>query len=146
MAILSRYLTGDHESCDRQFAESENRVAAGDWPAADSEFKLFRSATLSHFRREEAILFPPFEQRTGMIAGPTSIMRSEHEQMRGILEAMAGAVSDRDMESYLGHSETLLMLLRQHNIKEEQILYPMIDRTLADEAAELLSRMQDETD
>jgi iron-sulfur cluster repair protein YtfE (RIC family) len=146
MTVLARYLIGDHEHCDRLFAEAENSVADGNWALAESGFGQFSAATLRHFRREESILFPAFENRTGMTSGPTSVMRSEHEQIRGILEAMASTLAERDSAAYLGHSETLLMLLRQHNIKEEQILYPMVDRALAGEAAVLLTRLQDETD
>jgi len=145
MPMLARYLTDDHDQCDQLFAEAENAVADGKWADAESGFGQFRSATLRHFQREESILFPAFEDRTGMTQGPTSVMRDEHEQIRGVLEVMAGTLASRDSAAYLGHSETLLMLLRQHNLKEEQILYPMVDRAMADEAAVLLSRMQGES-
>lgn len=142
METLSRYLTEDHEHCDTLFAEAENAVASGDWAEAGAEFARFRMATLRHFLCEEDILFPAFESATGMTSGPTMVMRSEHEQIRLALEAMAEAVAARNAEAYLGYAETLLMLLRQHNLKEEQILYPMTDRAMAGETPDLLARMQ----
>jgi hemerythrin-like domain-containing protein len=94
-----------------------------------------------HFAREESVLFPAFEARTGMSGGPTFVMRAEHQQMNGLLGEMNSALSQRDAKTYLGLSETLLMLMRQHNMKEENILYPMSDQALADEQADLLDRM-----
>ncbi len=73
--------------------------------------------------------------------GPTQVMRSEHEQMRELFQAMADAVTARDRDNYLGESETLLMMMQQHNLKEEQILYPMADQALAGELDELFRRM-----
>jgi iron-sulfur cluster repair protein YtfE (RIC family) len=142
METLSRYLTEDHAHCDDLFAAAENAVAAADWTTVEAGFDRFRAATQRHFQCEEDILFPAFESATGMTAGPTMVMRSEHEQIRQALAAMAEAVADRNADAYLGYGETLLMLLRQHNLKEEQILYPMTDRAMAGETPTLLARMQ----
>jgi len=142
MNRLSHYLTGDHNRCDDLFAETENTVADGDWVNATAAFMAFRKALLRHFAIEDELLFPLFEERTGMASGPTMVMRSEHAQMTGVLAAMSQALENRAGNDYLGHAETLLMLMRQHNIKEEQILYPMIDRVMSDEEDSLLSRME----
>jgi hemerythrin-like domain-containing protein len=88
------------------------------------------------------VLFPAFEARTGMSGGPTFVMRAEHQQMNGLLAEMNAALNQSDGKSYLGLSETLLMLMRQHNMKEENILYPMSDQALADEMSDLLGRME----
>ncbi len=142
MPSLSEYLTQDHAHCDRLFAEAENTVAEKDWPAAAHLFAEFRQASLRHFAREEESLFPAFEAMTGAQGGPTFVMRQEHDQMRDVLLAMAEALARQEGSRFLGLSETLLMLMRQHNLKEEQILYPMCDRALAGMAAELLARME----
>lgn len=140
MQNISDYLTEDHEHCDSLFAATENAVCASDWATADARFAEFMADTLRHFSREETILFPEFEQLTGMTGGPTQVMRDEHIQMRNALEGMAAAVARRDTDAYLGLSETLLMLMRQHNMKEERILYPMIDQALPDAGA-VIQRM-----
>lgn len=132
MNEITDYLTDDHEHCDRLFADAENAVAAGQWERAASLFDDLMRDTLRHFRREEEVLFPEFEATTGMVGGPTRVMADEHIQMRNTLEGMAAAVAGRDTQAYLGLSETLLMLMQQHNMKEERILYPMADQALAD--------------
>jgi len=42
---------------------------------------------------------------------------------------------------FAGHAETLHILMQQHNMKEEQVLYPMTDRLLGGQAADLVAQM-----
>jgi hemerythrin-like domain-containing protein len=142
MDTISGTLTHDHEHCDTLFTTAENEVTDSEWGRATLSFEAFRTATLLHFAREETLLFPDFEARTGMHGGPTYVMRAEHDQMRDNLAAMGQALERRDARAYLGLSETLLMLMRQHNMKEEQILYPMADQALADSAGAIVSAMR----
>lgn len=135
MTDIAHYLTDDHEFCDGLFAEAENAVCADDWAGAGERYAAFAQAVQRHFAREENVLFPEFEARTGMTGGPTVVMRDEHAQMRNAMEGMAAALAQHDRSAYLGLSETLLMLMRQHNLKEERILYPMADQALPDAEA-----------
>ncbi len=142
MTRISEFLSDDHNACDDLFAAAENAVATKDWSKASSDFNNFTAGMRRHFAREEEVLFPAFEARTGMSGGPTFVMRAEHQQINGLLAEMNAALNQSDGKTYLGLSETLLMLMRQHNMKEENILYPMSDQALADEMANLLGRME----
>ena len=150
MSTIQSILTDDHDHCDDLFAEAENQVASAqnetDWQRAQSVFERFHSTTLMHLAREEQALFPAFESASGMPGGPTYVMRHEHTQMRDSLNAMAHALAEEDRDGYLGQSETLLMLMRQHNMKEEQMLYRMCDQVLAGERNALLERIALMTD
>ena len=142
MTDISRFLSAEHTHCDDLFVAAENAVASADWQNGLPHFQAFEAATLHHFMREEAVLFPAFEARTGMSHGPTAVMRGEHDDVRETLQSMGQALVKHDTETYLGLAETLLMLLRQHNLKEEQMLYPMADQALADTASEIVRRME----
>ncbi|MFC1680866.1 hemerythrin domain-containing protein, partial [Pseudomonadota bacterium] len=83
-----------------------------------------------------------FEDATGTTAGPTEIMRSEHTQMRDLLYRMNAALEQRDQDDYLGYSETLLIIMQQHNAKEEQMLYPMADQVLGPDVDEVIRSME----
>ncbi len=135
MSPIADLLSTDHIHCDALFADAEEATAERDWAAAGRIFADFRGAMDRHLAAEEDTLFPAFEARTGMRGGPTQVMRAEHEQMRGLLEQMQTAVERHNDAAYLGLAETLLMLMRQHNMKEEQILYPLSDQALGDDAA-----------
>ena len=75
--------------------------------------------------------------------GPTRVMRLEHQQMRETLTGMASTLASGDLENYLGEAETLLILMQQHNIKEEQVLYPMSDRFLGSVMDSVIQAMQE---
>lgn len=69
-------------------------------------------------------------------------MLMEHAQIKELLKQMGAAVESKDTQEYGGLSETLLMVMQQHNNKEENILYPIMDQILAKEREALFGRMQ----
>ena len=142
MDTLSSYLTHDHRRCDEHFVEAERHVAQSRWPEAGDRLTAFVTDMRRHFAREEQVLFPAFEAATGMTSGPTAVMRMEHRQIEQLMASLQAALDRRDREEYLGVSETLLMLMQQHNAKEENILYPMADRSLAAAGDRVLERMR----
>ncbi|RLJ20085.1 hemerythrin HHE cation-binding protein [bacterium endosymbiont of Escarpia laminata] len=142
MSTISATMTHDHRRCDEIFAAAENETAKGDWAAAATQFEAFHAAMEHHFKMEEEVLFPAFEEITGMAMGPTEVMRGEHAQMRDLFQEMAESVDAKDQDRYLGLSDTLLVVMQQHNAKEEQMLYQMSDQVLGGQASELLQRME----
>lgn len=138
------FFTGDHHVCDDLWAAVEAAAEAGDdATAAIAAFAAFDAAMRRHFDMEEQVLFPAFESATGITRGPTVVMRTEHDQMRGVLDQIARAAARRDLDGVLDHGDTLLMLVQQHNVKEEGMLYPMCEAHLGDrwrEIAEALAR------
>ena len=137
MSLPTQVLPAHHRHCDDLFVAAEEATQRGDWAAAAPGFELFHGQMKAHFEAEEGLLFPAFEAATGMSAGPTQMMRHEHEQMRSLLSHLAAACAAHDGEAYAGVAETLLMLMQQHNMKEENILYPMCDQALGAEAERL---------
>lgn len=142
MDTISSFMTGDHHRCDELFAQAEAAASDRDWSAIAADFEAFLGSMRQHFKMEEEVLFPAFEQRTGMSMGPTQVMRMEHGQMRELFDAMAEAVKQQDRDEFLGQAETLLVMMQQHNMKEEQILYRMADQTLSAEMEEVLQKMR----
>lgn len=142
MSTIVDFLGSDHRACDDLFASAENAAALKNWEAARDLFGRFDAAIKHHLAMEEEVLFPAFEARTGNAMGPTRVMRMEHEQMRTLLDDMARALTDADQNSYLGLSETLNMLMQQHNLKEENMLYPMSDQVLSGEREGLIRSME----
>jgi len=131
-----------HKHCDTMYVNAENTLSGGD----ENEGKVLMEAFFwnmeMHFTREEKVLFPAFEDRTGMVQGPTQVMRTEHEQIRGVLAQIAQSLEAGDYQSIFDQSETMLILIQQHNSKEESILYPMIDQHLSDEVERLGKQIQ----
>lgn len=131
MISIKTVMTNDHRRCDELFAQAEQDVASLKWETAQLSVGNFIQGLKSHLKHEENILFPDFEETTGMTQGPTMMMRQEHDQMREILVEMEKAITNKNQDRYIGLSDTLLLFMQQHNMKEEQILYPMIDQDCA---------------
>ena len=68
-------------------------------------------------------------------------MPMEHQQMRNLLARISEAVLSGDREEILEVGETMMILMQQHNVKEEGILYSMADQHLASYREELIERM-----
>lgn len=140
---ISHFLGQDHKRCDDIFIQAEGLAAKGDVAGAGAACREFIDAMERHFGMEEQVLFPSFEQATGSTAGPTAVMRHEHMQMRDLFRDMLTSLDGGYNEDFLGAAETLLILMQQHNAKEEQILYPASDRML--EGEEVVSAMREKS-
>lgn len=141
MNTIREFMELHHKRCDEEFAAAEDSVQRRDWRAAESDFAAFAGEIEAHFRAEENVLFPAYEFRVGMTGGPTEVMRIEHAQMRGLLRQMQNGIEVHDAAAFGGSAETLLILLQQHNMKEENILYPMCDQALGEDG-ELRGRIE----
>lgn len=140
---ISSFLTQDHRSCDEAFAKMEQNVAKEDWHAANKTFNAFVDDLIHHFDMEEKIMFPVFEEKTGMHnTGPTAMMRMEHAQMRSVVSQMKEDLQSQNKNHFFGLSESLMMLMQQHNMKEEQMLYAMADAHIGPQVSEVVSQMK----
>lgn len=116
---------------------ADGRLDAG---AGRDAIEFFRGfADRNHHGKEEAHLFPMMEQRGfSPDAGPTAVMRREHEQGRQLVGAMADALESAaageaaGVDSFLGAAHGFINLLRQHIQKENQILFPMAEQALTE--------------
>lgn len=138
---LVDFFTQDHRTCDETWIAVENAAEAGDQAAMASTYAKFRGELMHHLKMEEEVLFPAFEEATGMTQGPTAMMRIEHDQMRGVLGQMDTACAGGDGETLTDLGDTLLMIIQQHNAKEEGMLYPMANQHIPMDWADLKARI-----
>lgn len=136
---LLAFFETDHRHCDLLWADVEAAAGAGGAPA--TALAQFDAALRRHLAMEEDVLFPAFEAATGMTRGPTTVMRMEHTQMRGVLDQLAAAARAGDWDSVADQGDTLLMLIGQHNAKEEGMLYPMCEAHLGGSWAALSAQL-----
>jgi len=132
MTSLSEQLCCDHARCDALFADAEDLATSAQWRDCLARTEAFLVTMRHHFDTEETVVFPAFEARTGMTEGPTRVMRAEHGQMRALMDALVDAARAADASAFEDAAETLLILMQQHNLKEENILYPMCEQALGD--------------
>ena len=141
MSSIKEYLTADHGHCDELFAAMED-AATNSIESAKAAYEEFAKETERHFQMEERVMFLEFEQKTGMTQGPTAMMRHEHAQMRNLISDMGKAIESKDKDKFFGSSETLMILMQQHNMKEEQMLYTMAQQHLSAESERIVEMMR----
>lgn len=131
MNSILKFMGDDHDRLDKIFAEFRKTKNA-DLSRAKLLFHDFKTGLQRHIVWEEEILFPLFEDKTGMReAGPTAVMRIEHRQIRDFLEAMHNNI--REGNNKIADLENgFIEILTDHNNKEEEILYPWIDNSVSD--------------
>jgi len=105
--------------------------------------------TEKHHTREEETLFPEVDK--GGVTGPTRIMRMEHddlwphkEEIMKLAENAAEMNFDRFKEELKMHSEYVVVTLRDHIFKENNILYPTAKDMIAEEKWEEIKAQSDQ--
>lgn len=138
---ITAYYEQDHDRLDELF-KTFHTMKRSDFAKAKEAFKEFKIGLQRHIVWEEELLFPIWEEKTGMVEdGPTPMMRHEHSQIKQLLDAIHQKVEGQNLESDQDE-QALLQLLSSHNRKEERALYPAIDNVIsADERVKVFSDM-----
>jgi hemerythrin-like domain-containing protein len=128
---VTDYLSWDHDRLDAIVADVERKVNEGRVAEASQGYEEFDRGLRRHIRIEEELLFPLFEARTGVVSGPTAVMRSEHREIERAIGLMRDALGRQDAEAFRDGLRFLRAVLPEHNAKEEHVLYPTTDRLLS---------------
>jgi hemerythrin-like domain-containing protein len=133
-------------ACLEKMADAAAATGRVETPSARDAIGFLRTfADRCHHMKEEERLFPAME-RAGLPphAGPTEVMRQEHEIGRGHVRRMERAVDEFDagsrdaVRTFEFEARSFVRLLREHIAKEDQVLFPMADRMLSARAQEEL--------
>lgn len=121
------------------------KVDPGDLAGLVEFIRVF--ADKCHHAKEENLLFSEME-KAGMprAQGPIGVMLSEHDQGRAYVHGMDEAArrlkagDDAAGRAFAENAGNYAALLSQHIMKEDNILYPMADRILSEEAQRALEK------
>ncbi len=102
-------------------------TTAGVFLAKDSVYFIRNYADKFHHAKEEEILFKYFDDGLDII----KVMRDDHEKARAYAGQISGALADKDAAAAAGRLEAYAELLSGHIRKEDEILYPWMDRNLS---------------
>ncbi len=127
---IAAFYAVDHDDIDRLLDEFRASRGGGQ-PAALALYREFKARLERHIGWEEDILFPLYERLSGMVDnGPTVVMRSEHRTITALLDSIDTTLGQGKASIDADEAE-LLEVLAAHNWKEENILYPLIDRQVS---------------
>jgi hemerythrin-like domain-containing protein len=138
-------------TCLEKLVSSDMPPAEFDWSSAEQILDFLKNfADRCHHGKEEERLFPAMEARGfSPTAGPTAVMRLEHDRGRELMAMMSEAVRrgsagdptavarfDRAARDYV-------QLLRAHIHKEDSCLFPMANNFLKDSDCELVRQFEE---
>jgi iron-sulfur cluster repair protein YtfE (RIC family) len=139
MGEINSYLSEDHRELDELFASLEEAVASGDAMVA---YEKFYEDLTNHFSKEEIVLFPMLNDVASEANEMLRSLEMEHEQQREMLFKMRKALEKGDKDVFFALSETLLILMQQHNLKEESSIFTLADQHFGQEASYVIGRMR----
>lgn len=140
---ISEYMRDRQKRCDSLFSAAEQAVGSQQWDTAHDSLSQYCDALEEHLAMEEKVVFPAYEAETSLPTDATGTLRAEHREFRSLMRRLEDAISQRDEKAYLEHSRMLDRMLREHERKEGELLYPLIDTALAGRNAELILVMKE---
>jgi len=136
MTTILEFMSVDHDRLDNKIKMYSTEKLI-DIERAESIFLSFKSELEQHIIWEEDILFPVFEEKTGIKdGGPTSVMRMEHIQIKNHLQEIKRKLRTKKIQDPCKEEINLVKVLESHNQKEENILYPGIDNITSEQEKE----------
>jgi hemerythrin-like domain-containing protein len=136
---IGECLGQDHRRIDKLLADLCAMVGDSELERADHSMGDFDAALRRHIRIEEDLLFPLVESR---FAWPVAMMKREHREIFGWTEELKDSLARLERGPASTALAELTQIFGQHHVKEEEILYPAIDRVLsADERRALLEQI-----
>lgn len=125
MELASAWLEQQHQRIDAGI------LGVLDGSGTQAQLRHALMLLRAHLHLEETVLFPVLEAAN--LAMPVFVMKREHGQMWPLLQRLvadeADALDDGSRKALCGDLNQLLQI---HNGKEEQILYTVVDRLVAE--------------
>jgi hemerythrin-like domain-containing protein len=140
---MTTHVCREHAALNALLRTTCDDVDAGRGAAARAACEAFERRLLRHIRIEEALLFPLFEARVGIVGGPTATLRQEHREIERSVGLMREALERGDTGAFQDALRFLSPTLRQHHSKEERVLVPTTEAALSEgERATACARLQ----
>lgn len=137
---FSGLLSNEHHRLEALWTDARSTLENGAPVERTAPVEALGKELRRHIRDEEEVLFPAFEERTGMkTGGPTTVMRMEHRQMEALVRDMITTLGrGGDSAQVVERANAFSSLMESHDKKEEGMLYPMMDRAFGEEEGSAL--------
>jgi hemerythrin-like domain-containing protein len=144
-------LLDTHEWLDEHFLLHQEALLAGDLTLALELLEQVDEGQREHIRVEEELLLPVYERAGHIPGGDPQFYVNEHRKMLAILDGFketlprlideGAANARREIIELFDQGYWFKRLLEHHDNREENILYPTLDRvTSEEERKELLEK------
>jgi hemerythrin-like domain-containing protein len=147
---ITGFMDAEHNRLRDLWEQTTAALKAEEFGRLHGLARDFIEALKRHISVEEQILFPAIESKSKNNE-PTNAMRLEHRQMENTLEHLKPLLTVAELwtgiKAVEGQEIEPGALLRSHENKEHDVLYPLADQLLGtEEARRLVTRMRTEQD
>ncbi|HSE36650.1 MAG TPA: hemerythrin domain-containing protein [Blastocatellia bacterium] len=143
-------LLGLHQHIGELFLVHQEALLALDVELALSKLTRFERELRAHMRVEEDLLLPVYARAGRIQGGPLEFYTGEHKRMLEFLERFTERLErlkqdptnlKREVIELFDEQALFKHLMQHHDMREENILYPTLDKVTSEEERwELLSK------
>ena len=138
-----------HRSILEELIVHQERLVVGAIGEARDLFAGFERRIRGHIREEEEEMLPIYDERAGLMhGGDPDLFRMEHRKIERFLDEIRGRLTDlaagdlRGRIALIEREQMLKEILHHHDLREQNILYPELDRVTDDaEKERIVGRM-----
>lgn len=136
-AFINDYLSSDHRRLDL-LLDNLRKAIEQQRPKEyiQSVFSLFQRGMLRHMHWEESVLFPIYDEQVTKTHASTDILKAEHKELATMLEELEDSIEEGMSLEYVKGLEHFVY---SHHLREEEILYPVIDAMTQDDLQERMA-------
>jgi iron-sulfur cluster repair protein YtfE (RIC family) len=138
---VTDYLRVTHDAQEDLLMEIRDALDVGRFEAAEERYLAYEASLHRHLRLEESMLFARIEAISSAMAREVARLRQEHDEIRKALTAMHRAVMHRDSAAFTRAYDALGSVLPGHELREERVVYPALDRAMSPDEREALASM-----
>jgi hemerythrin-like domain-containing protein len=147
---ITGFMDAEHGRLRELWEQTTSALKAEEFGRLHGLARDLIAALKRHISVEEQILFPALESKTTNNEA-TNAMRLEHRQLESMLEQLKPLLTVAELwtgiKAVEGQEIEPGALLRSHENKEHDVLYPLADQQLgAEDARALVTRMRTEVD
>lgn len=125
-ARAGHVLRRDHEKLESIFEALLDAYRSGDWTTVQAEWSVFEPALRDHIDREERLAMPAFR---AVDPDEAAFLSADHARIIARLSTLGVAI---DLHAVpLADAEDFIAHLREHAAREEILLYPWMDASIA---------------
>src|SRR5262245_23837885 len=145
-------LLGTHEHLTELFLLHQDALLSLDVQLAIARLQLFERELRAHMKVEEDVLLPVYARAGRIQGGPIEFYTGEHKKMLEFLARFSSKLEEmkktpanlrREIIELFDDQALFKHLMQHHDMREKNILYPVLDQVTGPEEREnLLSRCQ----
>ena len=129
MRIIDRF-SQEHQQFVGELDRLKEHVdAGGEVASAIIAARALAAPLLKHAENEEALLFPDLVERLGRTSSPVTVLQEEHVILHGQVDRLTAEPTAEDFAKVFAAFDRLL---REHILKEEDVVFPMSAALLGD--------------